>query len=89
MEENSLEKNEVKKQSFFSKIMVEVANQCCIIVCALILLLIFDEIIKLFGYYISERVPLFFLLYLIMNICFRPILESSKFKTTVGNKLFK
>ncbi len=89
MEQNSQGQNENKKQGFFSKIMVEVANQCCIIISALILLAIFDGAFKIFGYYIAERVPLFFLLYLIMNICYRPILESSKLKATVGNKLFK
>lgn len=89
MEKNSVDNNEVKKQGFFSKIMVEVTNQCVIIALSLILLVIFDGAIKLIGYYISERVPLFFLIYLILNICYRPILEGSRFKKTIGNKIFK
>ena len=55
MEQNSQGQNENKKQGFFSKIMVEVANQCCIIISALILLAIFDGAFKIFGYYIAKE----------------------------------
>lgn len=94
MENNSLNNNEVnngevKKQGLFSKVMVEVANQCVIIAVSLILLIIFDEGLKLVGYYISARIPTFFLVYLILNIAYRPVLECSKLKATIGNKLFK
>ncbi len=44
-----------------------------------------------FGYKISleGRIPFYFVIFVIMNILYRAIMEGRKFKLTLGEKVFR
>ena len=83
---NSLEE---PVKGFFSRLMTGVIDQCIVIGSSLIALLIMDGFVRLLGYYIVERVPLFFLLYVLANIIYPLIMQGTRFRATFGNRLFR
>ncbi|MGL4762004.1 MAG: hypothetical protein ACRC6T_10800 [Sarcina sp.] len=76
-------------KGFFSRLMTGVIDQCIVIGSSLIALLIIDGVVKLLGYYIVERVPLFFILYVVANIIYPLIMQGTRFRATFGNRLFR
>lgn len=72
---------------FFKRVLSGIIDQIIVIVISLILLLVFNFILKLFGFYIAEREPMFFILYVITNILYGPICKLSKLNTTIGTKI--
>lgn len=82
---------EVKEDStkliFFKRVLSGVIDQIILIALSLILLLVLNGILKLFGFYIAEREPMFFILYVISNILYGPICKLSKLNTTIGTKI--
>ena len=76
-------------KGFFSRLMSGVIDQCVVVGSSLIALLIIDLAVKPFGYAVIERIPLFFILYVVANILYPTILLGTKIRTTLGNKLFK
>ena len=91
MEDNKLEKEESieKKTGFLKKILSGMIDQILSIAISLLALVLFDAIIKLFGFKVSDREPMFLIMYIITNVLYRPILEASKLKETIGGKLIK
>ncbi|WP_297518165.1 hypothetical protein [uncultured Clostridium sp.] len=89
-----VEKTEIKVskepvKGFFSRLMTGVIDQCIVIGSSLIALLIMDGIYKLLGYYIVDRVPVFFILYVAANIIYPLIMQGTRFRATFGNRLFR
>ena len=76
-------------KGFFSRLMTGVIDQCIVIGSSLIALLIMDGVVRLLGYYIAERVPIFFLLYVLANIIYPLIMQGTRFRATFGNRLFR
>ncbi|MGL4654748.1 MAG: hypothetical protein ACRCWM_02510 [Sarcina sp.] len=92
--ENKVESKEFKSsgepvKGFFSRLMTGVIDQCIVIGSSLIALLIMDGVVRLLGYYIVERVPVFFLLYVLANIIYPLIMQGTRFRATFGNRLFR
>lgn len=85
IEEESIE----KKPGFLKKILSGIIDQILSIAISLLALVLFDAIIKLFGFQVSDREPMFLIMYIITNVLYRPILEASKLKETIGGKLIK
>lgn len=75
------------KLIFFKRVLSGVIDQIILIALSLILLLVFNGILKLVGFYIAEREPMFFILYVITNILYGPICKLSKLNTTIGTKI--
>ena len=81
---------EVKEDSkgliFFKKILAGAIDQIISIALSLLLLIVVDFLLKLFGFYIAEREPMFLIMYIIVNIIYGPICASTKLKDTIGRK---
>lgn len=76
-------------KGFFSRLMTGVIDQCIVIGSSLIALLIMDGVVRLLGYYTAERVPVFFLFYVLANIIYPLIMQGTRFRATFGNRLFR
>ena len=76
-------------KGFFSRLMTGVIDQCIVIGSSLIALLIMDGVVRLLGYYVVERVPVFFLFYVLANIIYPLIMQGTRFRATFGNRLFR
>lgn len=88
--ENENEGEKIKKKpGFLKKLLSGIIDQILSIAISLLLLVSFDAIIKLFGFYIADREPMFLIIYIITNVLYRPILEATKLKETIGGKLIK
>ncbi|MGL5634035.1 MAG: hypothetical protein ACRCX8_08885 [Sarcina sp.] len=81
--------NEVPTKNFFARLLSGVVDQCIVVASSLIIVLIMDGILRLIGYYIEERISIFFLVYVLANIIYPTIMQGTRFRTTFGNKLFK
>lgn len=84
-EENN--KEESKGVNFFKKFLVGIIDQIISIAISLVLLIVFDLVLKLFGFYVAEREPMFLVMYIIVNIFYAPICTSIKLKETIGKKI--
>ncbi|MDV4149957.1 hypothetical protein R0131_03825 [Clostridium sp. AL.422] len=84
------EETEVKDDSkgirFLKKILAGAIDQIISIALSLLLLIVVDLLLKLFGFYIVEREPMFLIMYIIVNIIYGPICASTKLKDTIGRK---
>ena len=89
VESTEMKSSEAPVKGFFSRLMTGVIDQCIVIGSSLIALLILDGAIKLLGYYIVERVPVFFILYVAANIIYPLIMQGTRFRSTFGNRLFR
>lgn len=77
----------VKNNTFMKDILAGVIDQIIVMAGSLATLLIFDLILRLFGYYIVEKQPMFLIIYIIINIIYGPVCKKLKFKETVGKKV--
>lgn len=79
-----------KKSSFFKRILEGVIDQTVVLL-SLAAFFIVDLIMRPFGYKISAegRIPFYFIIFVIMNILYRAIMEGRKFKLTLGEKVFR
>lgn len=97
LEENPIEEmlaiDEIHEDSkfmkFLKKLLSSVADQIITIGLSLVGIVLFDFILKLFGLYIAERQPMFLIIYVIVNILYSPICESTKLNKTIGKKVIK
>lgn len=100
VEDNNLDQNvieemltveEVQEDSkiikFLKRILASVADQIIAVALSLVAIVLFDLILRLFGLYIADRQPIFLIIYVIVNILYSPICESTKLKKTIGKKV--
>lgn len=96
VEENSIEVKDViekaekkkNKKGFFNKLIVGVVDQAFLLAVSLGVLFIFDFVLRFLGYEVIDRVGVYFIIYVLANILYTPILMSSSLKATIGNKIF-
>lgn len=69
------------------RILAGIADQIISVGLSLIILVAFDFIIKFAGYYVADRVQMFIVLYIIVNILYTPICDATKLKTTIGKRI--
>ena len=79
-------KEDSKGVVFLRKILGGVIDQIINIAISLLLLIVVDFLLKLVGFYIAEREPMFLIMYVIVNIVYAPICTSTKLKYTIGRK---
>jgi hypothetical protein len=78
-----------EEPGFLKRFLSGIIDQILSIAISLLLLVIFDAIIKLIGFQVSDRESMFLIMYIITNVLYRPILETTKLKETIGRKLIK
>lgn len=89
--EEMLTVEEVQEDSkiikFLKRILASVADQIIAVALSLVSIVLFDLILRLFGLYIADRQPIFLIIYVIVNILYSPICESTKLNKTIGKKV--
>lgn len=80
-----------KETSFFKRLLEGIIDQTVVLLLSLAAFFIVDLIMRPFGYKISleGRIPFYFVIFVIMNILYRAIMEGRKFKLTLGEKVFR
>ena len=80
-----------KETSFFKRILEGIIDQTVVLLLSLAAFFIVDLPMRPFGYKISleGRIPFYFVIFVIMNILYRAIMEGRKFKLTLGEKVFR
>lgn len=80
-----------KNTSFFKRILEGVIDQTVVLLLSLAAFFIVDLLMRPFGYKISleGRIPFYFVIFVIMNILYRAIMEGRKFKLTLGEKVLE
>lgn len=80
-----------KETSFFKRILEGIIDQTVVLLLSLVAFFIVDLLMRPFGYKISleGRIPFYFVIFVIMNILYRAIMEGRKFKLTLGEKVFR
>ena len=80
-----------KETSFFKRILEGIIDQTVVLLLSLAAFFIVDLLMRPFGYKISleGRIPFYFIIFVIMNILYRAIMEGRKFKLTLGEKVFR
>lgn len=78
-----------KKAGFFPRLIAGFIDQTLLIALALGLLFLFDAILRLIGYYVVDRASIFFIIYVIVNVIYPSITESTKLDGTLGKWLLK
>ncbi|GAA0119526.1 hypothetical protein ACV3P7_07135 [Clostridium perfringens] len=80
-----------KNTSFFKRILEGVIDQTVVLLLSLAAFFIVDLLMRPFGYKISleGRIPFYFVIFVIMNILYRAVMEGRKFKLTLGEKVFR
>lgn len=84
--EETKREEDSKELRLFKRILAGVIDQIISISVALLLLIVTDLILKIFGFYIASREPMFLIMYVIVNIIYGPICASTKLKDTIGRK---
>lgn len=84
--EETKKEEDSKALKFFKRILAGVIDQIISIAVALLLLIVTDLVLKLFGFYIASREPMFLIMYVIVNIIYGPICASTKLRDTIGKK---
>lgn len=79
-------KEDGKAVKFIKRLLAATIDQIVAIAFALLLLLIFDFLLKFVGFYIAQRQPMFLVIYVITNILYSTICESTKIGRTIGKK---
>ena len=80
-----------KETSFFKRLLEVIIDQTVVLLLSLAAFFIVDLLMRPFGYKISleGRIPFYFVIFVIMNILYRAIMEGRKFKLTLGEKVFR
>ena len=80
-----------KETSFFKRLLEGIIDQTVVLLLSLAAFFIVDLLQRPFGYKISleGRIPFYFVIFVIMNILYRAIMEGRKFKLTLGEKVFR
>lgn len=80
-----------KETSFFKRILEGIIDQTVVLLLSLATFFIVDLLMRPFGYKISAegRIPFYFVIFVIMNILYRAIMEGRKFKLTLGEKVLR
>lgn len=81
------EKTEVEENIIVKELLSGVIDQIAVSLMALATLVIFNLVLKLFGYYIAEKQPMFLIIYVIINIIYPVVCKRLKIKVKIGEKV--
>lgn len=80
------EKNDSKIMKFIKRSLASAIDQIIVISISLLLLVVFDFALRALGFYVTQRQPIFFIIYVLVNIVYEAICSSTKLKKTIGKK---
>ena len=80
------EKNDSKIMKFIKRALASAIDQIIVIAISLLLLVVFDFALRALGFYVTQRQPIFFIIYVLVNIVYEAICSSTKLKKTIGKK---
>lgn len=83
------EEEENNKHGIVNDIFANVMDQLIMLCLSAVILLIFSFLIKFAGYYVAMPVPVLFIIYVIIECLYGPLLKNSRLKKTIGDKIFK
>ncbi|MBU3228943.1 hypothetical protein [Clostridium algidicarnis] len=75
------------KVTFFDSIQASIINQIVIGGASFIFLMIFNFIMKLVNLRVVDKMGVYVIIYIIVNIIYSPIMEKTKMNNTVGRKV--
>lgn len=80
-----------KKSTFGSNLLASILDQVFCVGISIIILFITSAIINMFGYrfVLLGNYNMFFIIYILVNILYNPIIMASKLKNTFGRTLLK
>lgn len=78
-----------KLASFFARLIAMVLDQTILIGLSFALLYLFELALKPVGLMVVDRPSIYFIIFVISNIFYGPITESTKLKNTVGKSILK
>ncbi len=78
-----------KLASFFPRVIAMVLDQTILIGLSFALLYLFELALKPFGLMVVDRPSIYFIIFVITNIFYGPITESTKLKNTLGKAILK
>lgn len=85
------EETEKSEKSCFKGLLANILDQTLLIAASAILIILLDQIIRLFGYmFVRETGGIILaagIIYFILNCIYAPIMEKSKAKATIANKI--
>lgn len=83
--------SDVKTICFFKRLLAGIIDQGIVLLLSLGGFFIVDLLMRPFGYKISleGRIPFYFVIFVVMNILYRAIMEGKKFKVTLGKRVFR
>lgn len=84
LDETPLIKEEV---TFFDSIQASIIDQIVIGGASFIFLMIFNFIMKLVNLRVVDKMGIYVIIYIIVNIIYSPIMEKTKMNNTVGRKV--
>lgn len=83
------EKNDSKIMKFIKRALASAIDQIIVIAISLLLLVVFDFALRALGFYVTQRQPIFFIIYVLVNIVYEAICSSTKLKKTIGKKTIR
>ena len=78
-----------KLASFFTRLISAVLDQTILIGLSFAILYLFELALKPFGLMVVDRPSIYFIIFVIANIFYGPITESTKLKNTIGRFILK
>lgn len=87
--EEDTAKKDSKIMKFIKRVLASAIDQIIVIAISLLLLVVFDFALRAGGFYIAQRQPIFFIIYVLSNIIYEPICSSTKLKKTIGKKTLR
>lgn len=79
---------QIKENTLLKKVFSSILDQSLIIALSSITLIVFDFLIKFVGYIVVMPLGVLLIIYFIINSLYVPILKNTKFKKTLGEKVF-
>jgi len=84
------EVEEIKNKSgFLAKLGASIIDQGISLLASFVLLYLFNLILMPFGYKVGDKVSVFLVIYVIVNILYGIIMEATKLKRTIGKAILK
>lgn len=83
------EEKKVKKEMSPSikLVLVGLVDQVVAASLAVVVLFLFNVILQLFGYQVKEMIPMYLIMYVIVNVFFKLICNACKFKGSFGTRI--
>lgn len=89
LEEEDEEKEEIRRNGFMAKLGANIIDQAMNLAVSFIFLYLFNMILTIFGYRVSNKALVFIVMYVIINLIYAIIFEATKLKKTLGKSILK